>query len=180
MSRLQLKKLILAALFLSLGYVLPLLTGQIPTVGRALLPMHIPVLLCGFICGWPYGLLVGAVLPLTRALLFGMPPIYPTALVMTAELAAYGFFAGWLYARFRRPAFLAVFVSLLSAMVLGRLVWGAVSLLLYGLQGKAFTLAAFWAGGFANALPGIVLQLVLIPTLLLALQRAKLIPLAGK
>ncbi len=179
MKRQTLKKLILSSLFLALGYVLPLLTGQIPAVGKALLPMHVPVLLCGFICGGPWGLLVGAVLPLTRALLFGMPPIYPTALAMTFELAAYGFFAGFFYRLFRRGT-AAIFLALPAAMIVGRLLWGAASAFLYGVGGKTFTLAMFWAGAVANAVPGIVLQLVLVPAVLLALTRAKLIPLEGQ
>ena len=82
------KKLTLSAAFLGLGLVLPFLTGQVPQVGSMLLPMHIPVLLCGIICGWEYGLAVGAILPLLRSVIFGMPPMYPTALAMTFELAA--------------------------------------------------------------------------------------------
>ncbi len=179
MKKQTLKKLILSSLFLAVGYVLPLLTGQIPAVGKALLPMHVPVLLCGFICGGPWGLLVGAVLPLTRALMFGMPPIYPTALAMTFELAAYGFFAGFFYRLFRRGT-AAVFLSLPAAMIVGRLVWGAASAFLYGVGGKTFTLQLFWAGAVANAVPGIILQLVLIPAVLLALTKAKLIPLEGQ
>lgn len=179
MKKQTLKKLILSSLFLAVGYVLPLLTGQIPAVGKALLPMHVPVLLCGFICGGPWGLLVGAVLPLTRALMFGMPPIYPTALAMTFELAAYGFFAGFFYRLFRRGT-AAVFLSLPAAMIAGRLVWGAASAFLYGVGGKTFTLKLFWAGAVANAVPGIILQLVLIPAVLLALTKAKLIPLEGQ
>ena len=70
------RKLTLSALFLALGLVLPLITGQIPQIGKMLLPMHIPVLLCGMVCGWPYGLAVGAVMPLLRGLLFGMPVLY--------------------------------------------------------------------------------------------------------
>ena len=82
------RKLTLSALFLALGLVLPLITGQIPQIGKMLLPMHIPVLLCGMVCGWPYGLAVGAVMPLLRGLLFGMPVLYPTGIGMAFELAA--------------------------------------------------------------------------------------------
>lgn len=89
MKHTQIKQMILGALFVAIGLVLPFFTGQIPAVGRMLLPMHIPVLLCGLICGWKYGLAVGAVLPLTRSLLFGMPTLYPTAIAMTFELATY-------------------------------------------------------------------------------------------
>ena len=83
----NLKKLIYAALCLALCMVLPLLTGQIPEIGKRLSPMHIPVFLCGFLCGWPWGLAVGAIAPILRSFLFGMPALYPDAIVMSFELA---------------------------------------------------------------------------------------------
>lgn len=86
--------LVLAAMFLAIGIVLPFFTGQIPQIGRMLLPMHLPVLLCGLICGWQYGGAVGFVLPILRYALFGMPPM-PNGLAMAFELAAYGIIVGW-------------------------------------------------------------------------------------
>ena len=82
----DLKQLTLAALFLALGLVLPFFTGQIPQIGSMLLPMHIPVFLCGLICGWQYGAAVGFVTPLLRSALFGMPPLFPTAAAMPLEI----------------------------------------------------------------------------------------------
>ena len=95
--KVNLKKLVLAGVFLALCLLLPFVTGQIPQIGAALSPMHIPVLLCGFVCGWPYGLVVGFVAPLLRFMLFGMPPIFPTGIAMAFELAAYGALTGILY-----------------------------------------------------------------------------------
>ena len=89
-----LKKNVLSALFLALGLVLPFFTGQIPQIGKMLLPMHIPAMLCGFICGPVYGLIVGALMPLCRSAWFHMPQLYPTAIAMAFELGAYGFIAG--------------------------------------------------------------------------------------
>ncbi len=86
-------------MLLALGLILPLVTGNIPRVGNMLLPMHLPVFLGGLLLGWQYGLILGAVLPLMRSLLFGMPPLYPVALAMTFELATYGAVAGALYRR---------------------------------------------------------------------------------
>jgi len=166
------RKLILSALFLALGLVLPFLTGQIPQIGKMLLPMHIPVLLCGFVCGWPYGLAVGFVAPLLRIVLFGMPPLYPTALAMAFELAAYGAVTGALYARSAKRGLGAVYGALIAAMLAGRAVWGLAEIVLLGLGGSAFTLQAFWSGAFASAGPGIVLQLILIPAVMAGLQRA--------
>lgn len=176
-TTLKIKRLVLSALLLALGLVLPLLTGNIPQIGSMLLPMHLPVLLCGFVCGWKWGLGVGFVLPILRSLLFGMPPMIPTALAMAFELAAYGAVSGLCYRLFGQNR-LRVLISLLIAMVAGRVVWGIVSFLIYALfMGKSFSLAMFWAGGFANAWPGIILQIVLIPVVIFALERAKLIPL---
>ncbi len=165
-------KLTLSAVFLALGIVLPFLTGQIPTIGSMLLPMHIPVLICGFVCGWQWGLLVGFVLPLMRSALFSMPPMMPTAAAMAFELAVYGAVTGILYQKLPKTA-ASVYVSLAGAMIAGRIVWGIVSMILYGIAGKAFGWQIFLGGALLNAVPGIILQLVLIPVIILALRRAK-------
>jgi len=171
MVRSYTKNLVLSALFLALCILLPFLTGQVPQIGSMLLPMHIPVLLAGFFCGWQYGLLVGLIAPLMRSLLFFMPPMFPTAVAMAFELAAYGCLSGLLYRAFPKNLF-GAYAALILAMLAGRAVWGAASLAFYGIAGKAFTFAAFLAGAFINALPGILLQLVLIPALVVLLGRA--------
>ena len=171
----QVRNLVLAAMFLAIGMVLPLLTGQIQTIGQMLLPMHIPVLLCGLICGWQYGLAVGAMLPILRSLIFGMPPIYPTAVAMAFELAAYGLIVALIFRLFKRQNIGAVYVSLVVAMIAGRVVWGAAMLALLGIKGGAFAWQDFIAGAFLNAFPGIILQLVLIPPLMLALDKTGLV-----
>ena len=168
--------LALSALFLALALIMPFLTGQIPVFGSMLLPMHLPVLLCGFICGWPYGLAVGLVAPVLRSLLFGMPPMMPTALAMSLELPAYGGFAGLFYTALPKKPW-RVFAALVGAMLLGRAVWGLVSFVLYSLfLPDAFTWGMFVAGAFVQAWPGILAQLILVPMVVLALARAKLIP----
>ncbi len=167
------RKLVLAALFLALAFVLPLLTGQVPQVGNMLCPMHFPVLLCGFVLGGPWGLTVGFAAPLLRSVFFGMPPMYPVAIAMAFELAAYGGVSGWLYRKVKHtlPMMYAV---LLTAMVAGRLVWGAVRFVLAGLSGSSFPFSVFLSGALFTAVPGILAQLVLIPLILAALQKAKL------
>ena len=173
MKKQSTRKLVFAALFLALGLVLRLLNAQIPQVGSMLLPMHLPVLLCGFVCGWPYGLLVGAVTPLLRSMLFSMPPLYPTAVAMAFELAAYGLLAGLFYKLLpKKPVY--VYVSLILAMLGGRVVWGLVQMILMSLVAQPFTWQIFMAGAFGNALPGIAVQLVLIPVIVLALRSARL------
>ena len=172
------KKLVLSGLFLAIGFTLPFLTGQIREIGKMLLPMHLPVLLCGLICGWKYGLAVGAILPIMRSLIFGMPMLYPNAVAMAFELATYGAVAGFLFFRFpHRSAAVAIYRALLPAMVAGRLVWGAVEVVLLGFFGNGFTFSAFLAGSILNAIPGIILQLVLIPTLMVALYKTRRLPL---
>ena len=172
MGKSSTKKLVNAALMLALGMVLPFLTGQIPSVGSRLLPMHIPALLTGYISGPMYGLLVGFVMPLFRSMIFGMPPMFPTAVAMAFELATYGFIAGLLYRRMNKNTG-NIYLSLIIAMVIGRFVWGLVSYVLYGLGESAFTWQIFTAGAFVNALPGILIQIILIPVLVLALKKGK-------
>lgn len=169
------RNFVLAAMFMALGLVLPFLTGQIQQIGNMLLPMHLPVLVCGLICGWQYGAVVGFVLPLLRFALFGMPPIYPMGVSMAFELAAYGFLVGWLYSHSRWQCIISLYRCLLAAMVGGRLVWGAVRVLLSGVAGQAFTWEMFLSGALLTAIPGIVLQLTLIPALMLALDRTGLV-----
>ncbi len=165
-------KLVLSAFFLALAYVLPFFTGQIAEIGAMLCPMHLPVLLCGFLCGWPWGLVVGLVAPLFRALTLGMPALFPTAVCMALELAAYGAVSGLLH-RLLPPKKPYVYLSLIAAMLLGRFVWGGAMFLFLGISGGAFTLAAFLAGAFTNAIPGIILQIVLVPVLVMLLDNPK-------
>ncbi|MCI8423006.1 MAG: ECF transporter S component [Lawsonibacter sp.] len=168
------QQLVLAAMFLAIGLALPFLTGQIPQIGGMLLPMHIPVLLCGLICGWQYGGAVGFVLPLLRFALFQAPPM-PNGLAMAFELAAYGAVAGFLYSRSRWQCIVALYRSLLVAMVSGRIVWAAVRVVMTGVAQVPFTWQLFLAGALLNAIPGILLQLVLIPAVMVALDRTGMV-----
>ena len=169
----RLVKMILSAAFLALAYVMPFLTGQLPEIGSMLCPLHIPVLLCGFICGWPWGLAVGFIAPLFRSVTLGMPPLFPTAVCMAFELATYGAIAGFMHKMLPRKK-PYIYVSLLTAMVIGRLVWGTAMFLCLGLSGGNFTFAAFLAGAVTNAIPGIILQIILIPVLVMVLDRPKI------
>ena len=173
MKKQSVKNLVLGALFLALALLLPFVTGQIPQIGQMLCPMHLPVLLAGFVCGGPIGAAVGFIAPLLRCLIFSMPPLM-NAIPMAFELLTYGLVSGLLYGL----AFLGtLYASLLIAMVAGRVVWGVVKLIMTGIAGDAgaFTFAAFISGAITTALPGIIVQLVLIPAIVVALRRAKLI-----
>lgn len=163
-----------AAMCLALCMVLPFLTGQIPQVGGMLSPMHIPVLLAGYLCGGWWGMLVGAIAPVLRFLLFGMPPIFPTGLCMCFELAAYGLFSGMLYRKMPRITG-SIYLSLVLAMLGGRLVWGLAAAVIYAAAGLDFGMQVFLTGAFIQAAPGIVLHILLIPPIVMLLQRVKLI-----
>lgn len=169
-SKSEIKYMVLGATFLAIAMVLPLITGQIPQIGKALCPMHIPVILCGFFCGPWYGLAIGFISPLLRFLIFGMPVIVPDGICMSFELATYGFITGMLYKALPKKK-INVYVALIIAMLAGRIIWGIGRTIFYGLGSKEFGFAAFIAGGFVNALPGIILQLVLIPILVMALKK---------
>jgi thiamine transporter ThiT len=170
------KNMTLSAMFLALGLVLPFLTGQIPQIGSMLLPMHIPVMLCGLICGWQYGAVVGFIMPLLRSALFGAPVMFPAATAMAFELMTYGLVAGLMYGLSRWQCIVALYRSLIVAMLAGRAVWGVVQVIQLGFSGSEFTWAAFMSGAFLNAVPGIVIQLILIPAIMAALNRTGLVP----
>ncbi|MCQ2538112.1 MAG: ECF transporter S component [Lachnospiraceae bacterium] len=170
----RIKQLTFSAIFLAIAMVLPFFTGQIPQIGAMLSPMHIPVFLCGFVCGWPWGLAVGLVAPVLRSLIFGMPKLFPTALAMTFELAAYGAFSGLFYKILPKKNVL-IYVSLVISMLSGRVVWGIAEWILLTITGAPFSMDMFIAGAFISALPGIILHIVLIPPLVMITKKAKLI-----
>ena len=167
-------KMILSALFLALAYVMPFLTGQIPEIGSMLCPLHIPVILCGFICGWKYGLVIGLIAPLFRSLTLGMPPIFPTATSMSFELAAYGAISGVMYNILPKKK-LYIYCSLLTAMIIGRIIWGIAMFICMGIKNSPFTFNAFIAGAFVNALPGIILQIIVIPVIIMTLEKINIL-----
>ncbi|MBQ6507178.1 MAG: ECF transporter S component [Clostridia bacterium] len=173
MTSLQVRKMTYAALYLAIAMVLPFVTGQIPEIGAMLSPMHIPVLLCGFMCGWPWGLAVGLIAPLLRSVIFGMPVMFPGAVAMAFELATYGCVSGLLYHLLPKKAW-CTYAVLVISMIAGRVVWGIARLILAGLSGGSFTWALFIAGAVTNAIPGIILHLALIPVLVIAMNRAGL------
>lgn len=162
----KIKALALASMFLALALIMPFLTGQIQQIGSMLCPMHIPVLLCGYFCGGSWGFVIGAVAPVLRSFLFGMPQLFPQAICMALELATYGLLAGILHKKW------SVYASLITAMLGGRVVWGIAMFACLGFDTGKFGLNAFLAGAVTNAVPGIILQLLLIPTFVVRLRKA--------
>ena len=189
----KLQKLVLSAMFLAIGIILPFFTGQIPKIGQMLLPMHIPVILCGFICGWQYGAMTGFVLPLMRFFMLQKPPM-PTAAFMAFELCTYGLLTGIVYSRLmnlpighgssgnknndgtpKKKYMLLLYITLIITMLGGRAVNGIVEAAFYGFSGTPYTFEMFMAASFTNAFPGIILQFILIPTVMAVLDRLGLL-----
>lgn len=163
------KKLTLSAFFLTLGVVMPLLTSQIQTIGSMLLPMHFSVLLCGFVLGAPYGALIGFMTPLLRSTLFYTPSIF-NAIIMSFELATYGFVCGYLYHKFTKKT-INIYLTLLLSIFSGRIVWGLISFMLYSFTNQLFTFKIFMSGAIIHALPGIFLQFICIPLIVTVLEK---------
>ena len=173
-NRKNIRKIALSAMFLALSFVLPFFTGQIPEIGSMLCPMHIPVIICGYLCGAPWGLVIGFIAPLFRSLIMSMPPLFPTALSMAFELAAYGFMSGFLFKKLPKTN-LYIYIDLIISMISGRIVWGAVTFILMGLDIEKFGFSMFFTSAILNAIPGIILQLVLIPVLVIIINKSDII-----
>ena len=176
----HLYKMVISALLLAIGLYLPFLLGQVEVLGQTVSPLHIPALLCGVTCGWGWGTVLGAVLPLLRTLIFGMPPM-PTALPMAFELAAYGAVSGFLYPLlvriFRKNNHLpALLCALIGAMLFGRILGGAAKACIMGFQGSLYTLEAFVAAYFTSTAAGTLIHLVVVPAVTAALEKARLSP----
>lgn len=170
----HIKNLILSALCLAIAMYLPFLTGQIQTIGNMLCPMHIPVFLCAYICGWKWAAAVGLVSPLLRYAAFGMPPIMPIGLGMAFEMMTYGIVAGLLY-KILPKKMVNIYLSLIISMIAGRIVWGIARLVIAGVAAGEFTWQMFISGALLTAVPGIILHIILIPIIVIALRKAKLI-----
>ncbi|WP_369298296.1 ECF transporter S component [uncultured Neglectibacter sp.] len=165
-------EMVVSALCVALGIVLPVAVHGIPNAGSILLPMHIPVLLCGLLCGPAYGIACGILTPLLSSLITSMPPMamLPS---MICELAVYGFAAGLLILVIRTGSQVAnVYISLIGAMLVGRVVYGVVNALIF--RAGEYSMQMWLTASFVTALPGIIIQLVLLPLVVLALRKARL------
>jgi len=172
-ERKPLEKLTYTAVCLALALLLPMITGTIPTIGKALCPMHIPVFLCGFLCGFPYGMILGAVAPLLRCVIFGAPPFYPTAIAMTFELMTYGLISGLMYKILPKKV-VFLYISLLVAMLVGRGVSGLSRYILTFVGNSRYSFQIFLADAFVTSLPAIICHIILVPSVVMAMDRKKL------
>ena len=169
----NLRKMIFTALLIALGIVLPMMVHTIPNAGSVLLPMHIPILICGMICGFPYGLAAGILTPLLSSMLTGMPPaaFLPS---MVLELATYGLVSGILAHIVRTKSNLAnIYITLIGSMLAGRIVYGILNALIF--RAGEYSAQIWLTSAFVTALPGVIIQLILIPAIVVALQRARLV-----
>lgn len=179
-------RMIVTAVLLALGLILPFLTGQLQSFGKLLSPLHIPALICGMTCGWVWGGALGLILPVLRMALFGMPAA-PMAYPMAFELCAYGVATGLLYPWLRRELcgrcgakpLVVMLATLGLAMVLGRIVGGVAKALLLmagAIPGVPLTFAAFVTAYFVDTAVAAVVHLIVVPAVVLALEKARLSP----
>lgn len=175
-SKKNLLRMVYSAVCLALAMILPFFLGQVQIFMQGISPMHIPALLCGLACGPWWGLLVGFIAPLLRSLIFSMPPM-ATAIPMAFELAAYGLIAGLLFKALKKMNFWPrSYLSMIAAMVIGRCVGGAVKAIVMGINGGGYSFGAFVSAYFAGTSVGMVLHLIIVPMILFALHKAKLLP----
>lgn len=173
MNSRQIRKMIMAAMCIAIGVVLPMAFHGIPNAGKVFLPMHIPVLICGLACGWQYGFLCGIVTPFLSSSITGMPPmgVVPK---MVCELAVYGLVAGLLLKVVHtKRYYVNMYLSLLVAMILGRIVMGVLNAFVF--SAGSYSIKMWITGAFITALPGIVIQLAFIPTVCYGLEKMRVI-----
>ena len=174
-SHASILKLVYAAVCIALSLVLPLFLGQVQVLTQGISPMHIPALLCGFLCGPWYGLAVGIISPLLRSAIFSMPPMFPTAIAMAFELGTYGLLTGLLYKALKKlPFWPRTYIAMVVAMIAGRVVGGVAQAVMMGLSGKTYSLQIFATSYFANTSVGMVIHLIVVPLIFFALKQAKL------
>ena len=173
-TRNSIKNMTMAAVCVALCVVLPIAFHSIPDAGSVFLPMHIPVLICGMICGWPYGFLCGLVGPLLSSALTGMPPIAFLPGMMV-EGAAYGMVSGLMLKYVHtKSTYADLYIALVTAMLAGRVVSGIAKALIFT---PGLAMSAWITASFVTALPGILIQLVFLPSVVFTLMKAKVIPL---
>ncbi len=169
----EIVKITIATILLALGWVLPFITAQNGELGNMFNLIHIPTLITGFVLGPLYGLVIGFITPITRSLLFGMPPLYPMAFSMAFEMATYGLISGLLLYIFKKniKTIVSIYLSLVIALICGKVVWG-ISRVIFGYFGaNQITFKIFIIDSFVKSFPGTIIQLILIPTIYFAVKK---------
>lgn len=167
------KRMTMAAVCIALCVVLPIAFHSIPDAGSVFLPMHIPVLMCGMICGWPYGLLCGLMGPLLSSVLTGMPPVAFLPAMMV-ECGTYGLVSGLVLRHLHtRSTYGDLYIALVAAMLAGRVVSGIAKALIFT---PGLAMSAWITASFVTALPGILIQLIFLPSVVFTLMKARVIP----
>lgn len=175
MQNKKVRETVLSGIFIALGLVLPVAFHALGA-GSTFLPMHIPVLLAGFVVSVPFAVAVGAITPILSFLFTGMPPVFPVLPFMVFELATYGAIASLLFRKFR----LNVYISLIGSMIAGRIVSSIVVWVLATFfMAKLPNPFVFITGGIVEGIPGIIIQIIFIPGIVLALEKSKLIKREG-
>lgn len=163
------KHLTVASMFLALGIIMPQAFHAIPNAGAIFLPMHIPVLICGFVCGPILGLLVGLITPILSHLIFQMPPT-PMLAQMIIELGMYGLMTGIFTNLLKiKNELLKNYISLISSMILGRIIYGLTNALIF--KAGTYSLHIWLTAAFVTAIPGIIIQLILIPIIVKSIKK---------
>lgn len=169
----SIKRMTMAAVCTALCVVLPIAFHSIPDAGSVFLPMHIPVLICGMICGWPYGLICGLMGPMLSSALTGMPPVAFLPAMMV-ECGVYGLVSGLMLKVLRtKSTYADLYIALVVAMLAGRVVSGIAKALIFT---PGLAMSAWVTASFVTALPGIVIQLVFLPSVVFTLMKARVIP----
>ncbi|HEY8444488.1 MAG TPA: ECF transporter S component [Bacilli bacterium] len=166
------EKIVLTGLFLAIGIILPPIFHSVE-LGNVISPMHFPVILCGLLLGWQYGLICGLLTPFVGFITWGRPPIMPIGLTMSLELATYGLLAGFIYKKVRlfTNNIYNLYFALIIAMVAGRIVYGAVNWVLFLLDLSKTDFRAFLTSVFVIGLPGIILQILILPVIVMTIEK---------
>lgn len=156
-----------SAVLVAVGLILPVVFHYISLGGQVFLPMHIPVLIGGFLLSPAYAATVGLVIPVLSSIFTGMPQM-PFALIMMAELCTYGFVVSIVYRWYIK----SIYAALIIGMIAGRAVSCIGNYVLYAfIAGKPFPFAAYLNTITLMALPGIAIQFLLIPALITLIQK---------
>ena len=163
----HLRSMVTSAVMGALALILPIVF-HIVGLGSNFLPMLLPLLLNAFLSSVGWAVLTAALVPWVSAFATGMPPIYPpVALVMSAEAGCMAFVAGIVYRVGRRH----VWPALIAAIVTDRMVSFLLTLALssrFGLPARAVAI-----GSLVHGLPGVALQLAVIPIVLKGLSERR-------